>query len=438
MIVKTTDKEIYDIVMAGVISIERTQPIFSYLLISLPISIDSSPTDKRDASVYTDGLGIKIEGNTEKLKTLFNRQVDKVLEHELEHVLLEHLKRLKNMYESYPDIDKQALHLFSNMAQDYIINTDLNIAEDPLVCANSFEPFGITKNDLEGLSSEEIVLKMIKMYKEKETEVKGMLKKEGFYNPANHTRGDIPDFDDIRKKIKKDFGNKDKFFSEVIKSGMARNYGNASGTVWKELEDFYGGNVISWEEILRNEVRTHNQNEIGENGNLTVNRRYYQFVSQGMEMPIIYRRTKKDFKDCMIAIDTSGSISDETYKKEITATLNLLEQEGGEWKVVLFDADIKDFKNKKPYLLLNKETEKEVFSILKKRTYGGTDIQPVLDVAKGEKVKLLILVSDMEFNYDVDLSGCGFRRVFIATEPVYKLNKENIMKIAHVLGSFKT
>jgi predicted metal-dependent peptidase len=110
--------------------------------------------------------------------------------------------------------------------------------------------------------------------------------------------------------------------------------------------------------------------------------------------PLIFNKKKYTYEGVYVAIDTSGSIDDDEYKKQIGETLSLIQSEKVKGKIFLFDTEIKHEipvdKNSNP---------KEVLNKLKSRSYGGTDLNPVFRKCDKEKAKLLIVLSDMFATY---------------------------------------
>lgn len=430
----------------------NSDAVFSMTLISIPIVIDAK-TDKTEsqALIFTDGRGIKITGGTKEIiSTLNTLSTEKLLKHELEHILLNHIYRAKDLIKFHKDIPEEYLMELINIAQDYIINKDIGLntyeGRDKIEVINDNymeKAFGFKPEELEKKSFEEIVEMMIKKSGNTIDEMKKTMNtlkeliKEGFFsydNITNHMKeGNQKDFDDFVKKNAEKFGGDfKKYLTDVIKEAIT-NYGAGQSGLWKQLEDIYGKPVLNWKTILYNEIKSYKTHEIDERGINTVNRRYYVLSQINKNIPIMFQKNKKTFEDGLIAIDTSGSIDDKAYLSEIGEVINLIKEEGGIWKILLFDDGIvKDKDNKAVIFSTAGKSIKDIYKILSKRTYGGTSIREVLDYANSSRIKFLVLISDMFFNYDLPKYN-SFRKVFISTNNRSNTPKE-VENIADVIA----
>ena len=249
-------------------------------------------------------------------------------------------------------------------------------------------------------------------------EIKKLLNGDGFGGVSSFSHvcpNDKPEFDEFVAKNSKNFGGDfNKYLADVIKNAIT-TYGYGQSSVWKKLDGIYGKPLVNWNSVLTDELRQHKSREIAENGVKVVNRRYYQ-LSSYINTPILFTNMKRTFKDGVIAIDTSGSITDETYMKEISQVIRLVKNEGLDWKILLFDDGIVLDENKNPVIYHTKNISiNELTDKLLNRTYGGTNIKEVLDYCNKDKTKFLILISDMEFNYDLPKYD-RFKKIFISTE----------------------
>ena len=458
MIIKSNDETIYQRVLGAITHMGKnnSDAVFSMTLISIPIVIDAK-TDKTEsqALIFTDGRGIKITGGTKEIiSTLNTLSTEKVLKHELEHILLNHIYRAKDLIKFHKDIPEEYLMELINIAQDYIINKDIGLnnysasEKDISIIDDNYmeKAFGFKPEDLEKKSFEEIVEMMIKKSGNTIDEMKKMMNKlkelikEGFFSYDNITKhmkeGNEKDFDDFVKKNTEKFGGDfKKYLTDVIKEAIT-NYGAGQSGLWKQLDDIYGKPVLNWRTILYNEIKSYKTHEIDENGISVVNRRYYVLSQINKNIPIMFQKNKKTFEDGLIAIDTSGSIDDKEYLSEIGEVINLIKEEGGIWKILLFDDGIVRDKDNKPLIFSTAgKSIKDIYEILSKRTYGGTNITEVLDYANSNRIKVLVLISDMIFNYDLPKYN-SFRKIFISTLSRSNTSKEveNIADVVAYMG----
>ena len=452
MIIKSNDETIYQRVLGAVTDMSRnpSDVVFAMTLISIPIVIDvKNDDDETQALIFTDGRGIKITGNNKAVISIFNKLSTKnVLKHELEHILLNHIHRAKDLINFHKNIPEEFLMELINIAQDYIINKDIGITgyggKIEVIDDDYMEKaFGFKPEDLERKSFEEIVEMMIQKSGKTIEEIKQLtnklkeLIKEGFFsydNIVKHMKeGNEKDFDDFVKKNTQKFdGDFKKYLTNVIKEAIT-NYGTGQSTIWRQLEEMYVKPVINWKAILYNEVKSYKTHEIEEKGANVVNRRYYVLSKINKNIPILFQKEKRTFEDGLIAIDTSGSIDDKEYLSEVSEVINLIKEEGGVWKIVLFDDGIAKDENGKPLIFSTAgKSIKELYEILSKRTYGGTNIKEVFDYANSNRIKFLILISDMIFDYKLPKYE-NFRKIFISTQSRSKTPKE-IENIANVVA----
>jgi len=438
MIIKSNDDTIYQRVLGAITNMSRnpSDAVFAITLISIPIVIDAK-NDKieNQAEIFTDGRGIKITGSSKEIISVLNTfSTEKILKHELEHMLLNHIRRASDLLAFHKDIPKEYLMELINIAQDYIINKDIGLdmsygGRDKIGIINDEymeKAFGFKPEDLEKKSFEEIVEMIIQKKAKTIDEMKKMIEelkeliKEGFFsynNIVKHMKeGNEKDFDDFVKKNTQKFGGDfKKYLTDVIKEAIT-SYGTGQSGVWKQLEDIYGKPVLDWKAILYNELKSYKTHEIDEKGINVVNRRYYVLSQINKNIPIMFQKEKRTFEDGLIAIDTSGSIDDKEYLSEIREIINLIKEEGGIWKILLFDDGIVKDKNGNPIVFSTAgKSIRELYETLSKRTYGGTDIKEVLDYANANRIKFLVLISDMEFNYTLPKYNT-FRKVFISTQ----------------------
>ncbi len=459
MIIKSNNETIYSKVLGAIVKMNSNpdDAIFAFTLMGVPIYINiedkiyGNPQDSPDALIYTDGRGIKITGNIMKINEIFDYYGStNVLKHELEHILLNHISRLKELMEGIKDYSKSDISDLYNIATDYIINKDLNIESQNSksklsVITDDFmrEKFGLLPEDLDKNSAEEILMKMMKKNPpQKISEIikalKKALKRDGFGGASSFSHikpVSMPEFDDFVAKNSKNFGGDfNKYLADVIKNAIS-TYGYGQSNVWKKLSGIYGKPLVNWNAVLTDELRQYKSKEIAENGIKVVNRRYYQ-LSTYVDVPILFNNIKRTFKDGIIAIDTSGSIDDDTYIKEISQVIRLVKDEGLDWKIVLFDDGIVKDENEKPIVYQTKNFSiNELTDKLLNRTYGGTSIKEVLEFSEKEKAKFLILISDMEFNYNLP-EFKTFKKIFISTKSSDSTG-EGVKKICDTLTFFE-
>lgn len=459
MIIKSNNETIYNKILGAVIKMSSVpdDAIFAFTLMGVPIYINvddklnnNFQTDNTDSLIYTDGRGIMISGNIIKVNNVFDSYgTTNILKHELEHILLNHISRSKEIISVFNDYMKSDIMVIFNIASDYIINKDLKIT----TVSNSKElefinekvmrdKFGLSSKELDKKSVEEIVMMMIRnnpptKISEIVKTIKHALNGDGFGGASSFSHmspKDMSEFDDFVAKNSKNFGGDfNRYLADVIKNAIT-TYGYGQSNIWRKLEGIYGKPLVDWNAVLTDELRQYKSREIAERGVKVVNRRYYQ-LSSYIDTPILFTNIKRTFKDGVIAIDTSGSISDETYLKEISQVIRLVKDEGLNWKIVLFDDGIVLDNEKNPIIYHTKNVSiDELTDKLLNRTYGGTNIKEVLDYCNNEKTKFLILISDMEFSYKLPTYD-AFKKIFISTRTSDDTN-EKVKEICDTLTFF--
>jgi predicted metal-dependent peptidase len=403
--------------------------VYSYLLFNIPIKIDVD--ESKESQIYTNGIGIVFEGNFKDLKKeLTDFGVDNSLKHELMHIIFKHIVRGNEFANSYNEYSPQDIKEIFNTATDYIINTDLGIKNSNFITEDSLINLGLLKEDYENKSAEYIAEKIVEKLSKNKDKKDGKSGKQngllgsnfgsGFGNPDNHfEEKDIKEFTDFVK----DNMNKgaitdediDAFINKIVMQGIM-NYGSGKNMFFKQIESSFRKSLVDWKTLLINEIRTAKSNMPNDFGRKYVNRRFYQLEGLTPEIPMNYKKEKLD--KVLVAIDSSGSIDDETYKKEIGQVINLLNFELGNYKVAVFDVGFSNDENGNKMIYEN--TDFSIGDIVKRisvRGYNGTDIKEVLDYCKDNGIKILVLISDMMFDYSkLEKSKYNsFRKIFIST-----------------------
>ena len=456
MIIKSNNETIYNKVVGAIMKMSSNpdEAIFAFTLIGVPIEIDvdnkmEGVDNGVDTAIYTDGRGIVIKGNIVKINDIFNVYgATNVLKHELEHIILNHIFRQKEVIDAYSKYSKNDISKIFNVAADYIINKDLkngdNATRDLQFVNDSFmrTVFNLSSDELKNKSVEEIVVMIMKgLNADKLNETMEFIRKEskgdgfGGNSSFSHMSSDEnKSFDDFVKKNSNKFGGDYfKYIEDLLKNAIT-SYGCGQSGMWKKLNRIYGKPYIDWNSVLSSEIKQYKTRDISENGLKAVNRRYYQ-LSAYVKSPILFTNFKKTFKDGIIAIDTSGSISDDIYVKEVFEAIRLVSGEGIDWTIMLFDDGIVLDEDGNPVMYKTSTiSTKDLTEKLLNRTYGGTDIKEVLDYANSSKAKFLILISDMEFNYDLP-DYKSFRKIFISTSTADETDGD-VRKICDVLAFF--
>lgn len=393
MIIKSTDEEIKKHVSKAIIRITRERNIYSYLLLNIPIVIDK--TEDKDTGgygIYSTDKAIYFNTNCKEnmLKSFkeVNYDVNILIKHEMLHMILKHIKRMTSFVKS----ENKVMSNF-NVAADYLINKEIGLDNNNFVNAENIKKnYGIEEHIIAKKTAEEITRILDK--KDKTTTTINNMAKNIFIDEIE-SGGDTKEVEDEIKKNANGFKDISSYFKNLVKNGLVINrnsIGKENSDFWKQLDDELFESKYDYKTILYNYL---NKNFKGEGlGNKYVNRRYYQLKNQIRNLPISFNNYDIILNNLLICIDTSGSISDEVYKKEIGEILNIANNIGIEGTICLFDTTIKRT------IKINRQTNrKELFKELMKRSDGGTDFNCIKDMQEKTKPRVTLILSDLYATY---------------------------------------
>ena len=170
----------------------------------------------------------------------------------------------------------------------------------------------------------------------------------------------------------------------VRASVQAKMNGDAPGSIPGEIEIYLDKLLkprLPWNRILQKYLTALSKNDYTFR---KANRRYFP----EHHLPSLH---SERLMDIAIAVDASGSVSDEDFKvfiSEVEGILRMMKPE--KISLIQFDTQIKSVDTVKNVRDLTK---------LKFTGRGGTDITQVMNWAKENKPQLLLLFSDGEFNF---------------------------------------
>jgi predicted metal-dependent peptidase len=164
---------------------------------------------------------------------------------------------------------------------------------------------------------------------------------------------------------------------------------NRPGSIPADIEIFLNNLLkpkLSWRQILRRYYNSYSRQ------GYTFKKPKKRYLPD-FYLPSLY---SKSLMDLVVAVDTSGSVTDEEFKQFITELASILRMCAPK-KITLiqFDTGIK--------LISNISTIADLMKV-KFTGRGGTDIEPVLKWASENKPQLLTVFSDGHFNFETQKS----------------------------------
>ena len=358
-----------DRLKAAKIKMLNSHPFYGSLAVSLPLELEDD-SKKPDMTAYTDGLRIVFGKNF--LEKQSKEELIFIYGHELTHVVLSH-----------PSRGKHRVGIIWNIAIDYVTNSILvkdNVGVRP--------KWTLYDEQYENMSAEEIYRKLIKNVDLKSIK----FSPDGFPLDDEGIKRLARDLgiseDKLRKMMEegkhfsdKKMTDKDK---EVIESAVARakNIEKNIGKQSLAINEAVGGIVktdFDWQSILasylsRDDVRYSYRH---------LNRKY---VGNDIYLP-----TKRSDKlKINIALDVSGSISDEELRKFFGDVFSILSMTVNAKEIRLFQVDTEVLYDKE---ITDGETTAE--EIMVRHGSGGTDFTKLFEKLKNEgNTDLLVLFTD--------------------------------------------
>ncbi|MHB1764952.1 MAG: VWA-like domain-containing protein [Gammaproteobacteria bacterium] len=441
MIVKSDNRELERAVMKASLKLIQSNDIFGYVLMRIPVLISNKYDKPYD--IFSNGKMIVFNTNRIiQLKELMsNVPTDKLLKHELSHILLNHLERQKRARAKLSEIPE----VFFTIAQEYIVNRDIGMSAYGLVDKKwLIDTFMLKTDDDEWIKINQMSFEQLAGYlyytgmsngsvqeitlnisisgtqgdnegngngnsqnessqrnsENKEIKINAMKDdgQGGFKDINTHMVGDVQN-KEVDKQIKDEMEEQgmdkyEDFLNDVIRKALIKSHGMERTGLWRELENMVFSHTINWRKVLQDYVKSYKSQEDAEEGLKYVNRRFYTLKGYNPKMPIFFNKKKQIYDRTIIAIDTSGSITDDEYKKQVSEVLNFLRDEKVRGEIVLFTAGVE-----KGIPFTDKTNIIELMKSLKTRTDGGTDFEPVFEYAFRYRAKLLIFFSDLYANY---------------------------------------
>jgi predicted metal-dependent peptidase len=348
--------------------------------------------------------------NPKFLETLTVDEAVAVLTHECNHIVLGHLTRMRDEYKDNPTL--------ANIAQD--MNANRNIPKLPKgACTTTsiteqFAKEGKKINLKEDDTSENYYKELMKHADKMETQQNGEGETEIIFKDSKGNETG-------RMKIKTICNNKDKqsegdakgdvpeLAKEVIRQAIkeaAAAHKKARGTlpsgIEEAIEEWLKPPVISWKTLLKRFLAA--SIKAGSKRSWKRPNRRFGELQKG--------KLSDRMVSVTIAIDTSGSVSDEDFKAFISEMKAIQACYKGTMTVMECDAQIQHTYQLSKY--------KKIQKSFKGR--GGTSFIPVFEYIKEKKVKtdLLIFFTDLCGDQD-SCKKPGYPVLWVSTMPAIKV-----------------
>lgn len=300
-----------DKIIKAKVGLQKTNPFFAYLTAHLK----NKETETIVSTIGVDNKGILYYNKT-FIDTLDTSTMRGVLCHEVMHVALEHFNRGKIQNKN---------HFLFNIATDIVVNDmiegDFTLPRGGLVPHNHEIDVGdVHIKEINKKTAEEIYYELFKKLKKqhpncfKDTEEYGAFDTHIYGNDdGDSDEGKDGKGDGKNNKAKKGYSTQKKNWKEILSE--ASTYAKMQGKLPAGMERYIGEilqSKLDWKSMLYKYI----VNEIP--FDYTYSKPHKRSQSTGVYMPNILRESV----DIIVAIDTSGSISDKElteFKSEIVA-----------------------------------------------------------------------------------------------------------------------
>ena len=318
-------------------------------------------------------------------------QMQSTIKHEILHVLSQHLIRLKDFKDKYST-------LALNLAMDVVVNQ----------CLDCLCPYSITLeyiNNKYNLNLEKF--KTFEYYLEKIQTELDLQEENDEGEIVDNNENVAVDFDaekthdiweeciEIDEKTLRDFTEK---FADNAKKGSVPTY---IENMIKSLKNSKG--ELPWNLYLKKLMGT-----IEANKKKTITRRNRRQPNR-LDLRGELRGHKAEIA---VAIDISGSISDEEFKQAIKEVLTIVKSHNQEITIIECDKEIKrTYKVKSP-----KDIKERIAS------GGGTKFLQVFEYANNKKINLLIYFTDGKGEEKLEIKPRGYKTLWVISGRGEKLS----------------
>ncbi len=361
---------------------EDKDNFYGYFLIQMSKEIRfdiSSPT-----SLSFKGAKYVIYFNPIIFLDLNIRQMESTIKHEILHIISMHLQRAKEVKDKYST-------LAINMAMDIVVNKSLDNLPPYATTLESvnnaysmkLKPYESFEYYLETIQSELDLQEYDKDGEENDKPQENNIETE--YNPQNtHNAWDNSDI--IDEKTLKEFTEK---FADISQKGKIPNY---LESIISTLKNSKG--ELPWNLYLKKLMGT-----IESNRKKTITRRNRRQPNR-LDLRGELRGHKAEIA---VALDISGSISDEEFKQAIKEVLSIVKNYNHEITIIECDNEVR-----RTYTVKNEKDIRERINIR-----GGTKFSPVFKYANNKKINLLVYFTDGKGESKLEVLPRGYKILWV-------------------------
>ena len=387
--------EFFDIIDKVNLSLmEEKDNFYGYFLfqMSREIRFDiSSPT-----AVNFRGAKYVIYFNPIIFLNLNMKQMESTVKHEILHVVSMHLVRANGLKEKYST-------LAINMSMDIVVNKYLDnlppyattLEQVNLNYSLRLEPYESFEYYVENIQNELNLLEKDEEGKEDDSNKNENIEAE--FSPEK-THDIWEDSNDIDEKVIKEFTEK---FIDSSKKGKIPVYLEEMISLLKNSKG-----ELPWNLYLKRLMGT-----IESNKKKTITRRNRRQPNR-LDLRGELRGHKAEIA---VALDISGSISDEEFKQAIKEVLNIVRNYNQEITIIECDNQIR-----RVYKVKSIKDIKDRINIR-----GGTKFTPVFEYANNKKINLLVYFTDGKGENRIQVTPRGYKILWVISGRGDKLSLRN-------------
>ncbi|MGX4601254.1 vWA domain-containing protein [Faecalimicrobium sp. JNUCC 81] len=385
---------------------EEKDNFYGYFLfqMSREIRFDiSSPT-----AVNFKGAKYVIYFNPIIFLNLNMRQMESTIKHEILHIVSMHLVRAKELKGKYST-------LAINIAMDIVVNKYLDYLppySTTLEWLNSKYSLNLEPYETFEYYVEKIQIELDLQEEDEDGEENDSNNNENIetdYNPEK-THDIWEDSNDIDEKTLKEFTEK---FTDISQKGKIPEY--LQGMI-SSLKNSKG--ELPWNVYLKKLMGT-----VESNKKKTITRRNRRQPNR-LDLRGELRGHKAEIA---VAIDISGSISDEEFKQAIKEVLNIVKNYNHEITIIECDNEIR-----RAYKVKSVKDIKDRIN-----TRGGTKFTPVFDYANNKKFNLLVYFTDGEGEGKLQVIPRGYKILWVISGRGDKLSLREPYGVVKKLSKVK-
>ena len=310
------------------------------------------------------------------------KQMESTIKHEIHHVLSMHLIRAKELKGKFST-------LAINLAMDIVVNQYLNNLPPYAITLKgmnlkyelNLEPYNTFEYYAENIQN---VLNVLEEDDEGEEDDSWGEEDNGFDPETTHDLWD--EYDDIDEKMLKDFT--EKFISNAEKGAIPVYVEGMIAALRKSKGE------LPWNLYLKKLMGT-----VESNKKKTITRRNRRQPNR-LDLRGELRNHKAEIA---VAIDISGSISDEEFKQAIKEVLAIVKNYNHEITIIECDKEVK-----RAYKAKNINDIKERCS-----SGGGTRFTPVFEYANSKNINLLIYFTDGKGEDRLQIKPRGYKVLWV-------------------------